>query len=138
MKKNLAILAGVVIVILSYYCYQRLYGKPTIEQLMALAAHEVNKTCPSMVDNATRLDSAVAQLQEKIFRYNYTINMERKDIDTGFVRKKIEPGIVQNVKTNPDMQTFRENKVTIAYNYNDKNGEYIMSIFVTPDEYVVK
>jgi hypothetical protein len=33
------------------------------------------------------------------------------------------------------MKDYKENKVTMAYNYRDKNGKFILKINVTPEKY---
>jgi len=45
---------------------------------------------------------------------------------------------INNVKTNPDLKIYRDNKVTMAYNYKDKNGIFVLKISVTPGLYAEK
>jgi hypothetical protein len=89
-----------------------------------------------MVDQDTRLDNAVA-LPGNVFQYNYTlVNLEKSEVNIDTVKKYIEPGIINNVKTSPDLKAYRDNKVTMAYYYKDKNGVFVLKISVTPDMYV--
>ena len=102
---------------------------------MTQEASDLNKSCPIMVDKYTRLDNAVA-LPYNVFQYNYTLVANEKvglNIDT--VRKYIEPGIINNVKTNPEMKIFRDLGTTIEYKYCDKNGVFVLIISVTPNMY---
>lgn len=88
-----------------------------------------------MVDQDTRLDNTVA-LPDNAFQYNYTlVNLTKQDIDIKDFENYMVPQITNNVKTNPDLQVFRDNKVTMKYSYKDKNGEYITQISVSPNEY---
>ena len=48
---------------------------------------------------------------------------------------ELEPFITNSVKTNPDLQVYRDNKVTMAYYYQDMDSEFLTKIVVTPDEY---
>jgi hypothetical protein len=50
-------------------------------------------------------------------------------------KKNIESLIINTVKTNPDMAFFREKEVTMKYYYKDKNGNYLFSITVVPEQY---
>ncbi len=88
-----------------------------------------------MVDKETRLDNAVA-LPNNILQYNYSlINYDKSQVNEAILRKAITPGLVNNVRTNPALKLYRENKTTLAYNYRDKNGNFILLISVTPDLY---
>ncbi len=88
-----------------------------------------------MVDKETRLDNAIA-LPNNIFQYNYTlINIDKSQIDEATVKNAMTPGLINNVKTNPELRLYREHKTTLAYNYRDKNGSFILKISVTPDLY---
>lgn len=88
-----------------------------------------------MVDQNTRLDN-VAAFPNNIFQYNYTlVNLEKSEVNIDTVKKYLEPNIINNVKTNPDLKPYRDNKVTMAYNYRDKNGVFVLKIEVTPEMY---
>ncbi len=91
--------------------------------------------CPIMVDQETRLDNAIA-LPENSLQYNYTlVNIESTEVNPDTVKKYIEPGIINLVKSSPDMKIYRDNKTTIIYNYRDKNGVFILKLVVTPEMY---
>ena len=135
-KKTIGTVVGIVVFGLSYFAAQQLFFKPvSFDEAMMEAASELNKTCPIMVDQDTRLDNAVA-LSENIFQYNYTlINLNKSEVNIDTVKKYVEPGLINNVKTNPDLKAFRDNKITMVYYYKDKNGEFVLKISVTPDMY---
>jgi hypothetical protein len=135
-KKTIGTVVGIVVFGLSYFAAQQLFFKPvSFDKAMMEAASQLNKTCPIMVDQDTRLDNAVA-LPNNIFQYNYTlVNLNKSEVNIDTVKKYVEPGLINNVKTNPDLKAFRDNKVTMAYSYKDKNGEFVLKISVTPDMY---
>jgi hypothetical protein len=88
-----------------------------------------------MIDSDTRLDSAMA-LPEKVFQYHYTfVNLAKSELEIDTVRKYMEPGLIDNVKTNPDLKIYRDNEVTMAYHYQDKDGVFLLKISVTPEQY---
>ena len=135
LKKTFGVIVGVITFGLAYFGAQQMFKAPSFDKAMMEAASELNKTCPIMVDQDTRLDNAVA-LPGNIFQYNYTlVNYEKSEVNIDTVKKYIEPGLINSVKTNPDLEIQRMNKVTMAYNYRDKNGVFVLKISVTPDLY---
>jgi hypothetical protein len=127
---------GIVVGVVAYFLVKQFLFPPvTFDKAMMEAASELNKSCPITVDAETRLDNAVA-LPDNIFQYNYTlINYAREELDIEVVKSNIQPGIINNVKTNPDLSAYREHKVTIAYYYKDKNSDFLFKILVGPDLY---
>ncbi len=112
-----------------------LFRKPAFDKALAETASEINKSCPIMIDNATRLDNVIA-LPDDVFQYNYTlISMTKDSINIDDFKEYLEPKITNFVKTNPDMQTMRDNKVTVNYYYQDKAGVYLFTISVKPGQY---
>ena len=112
-----------------------LFKKPVFDKVMMEAASEINKTCPVMVDNATRLDNSIA-LPNNVFQYNYTLLSTVQDsIDIDGLRNYLEPRIVNDVKTNPGMKFIRDRKVTVNYSYKDKTGVSLFTISVKPNQY---
>ena len=114
------------------------FKEATFDKAMMAAASQVNESCPIMIDSETRLDNAIA-LPNKVFQYNYTlINYSKQDLNLEEVKEQIEPGIVNFVKTNPDMKIQRDFKSTIKYAYKDKDGIHLFTIEVSPEMYKEK
>jgi hypothetical protein len=134
--KNIQTIVGMITGGLALVLVQHFFFKaPTYDQAMMKAASEINKSCPMMVDQETRLDNAVA-LPENIFQYNYTlVNIEKATTDISQIENYLRPILINGVKTNPDMKINRDNKTTMGYYYKDKNGEFLLKILVTPDLY---
>jgi hypothetical protein len=133
---NTKIILGLVIgFTIMFFISQSFYKKPTVDKLMMQAASELNKSCPFMVDNETRLDNSIS-LVGNIFQYNYTlINREKDKIDIPLVKRLSEPDKINIVKTSPIMKIMRDNKVIVNYHYRDKNGYYLFTISVKPEDY---
>lgn len=111
------------------------FRKPAFDKALMKTANEINKSCPIMVDNATRLDNAVA-LPDNVFQYNYTListNIDSVNVDD--VKNYLEPTITNFVKTSPDMKEMRDNNVTVNYSYKDKAGVFLFTISVKPEQY---
>jgi len=118
----------------AYFLVEQL-RTPNLDKVMMKTASMINESCPIMVDSETRLDNAIA-LPSMVFQYNYTlVNMEKETVDTIMLKNYLEPNIINFVRTNPDMKFQRDNKVTINYYYKDKNGNYLFTISVTPEQY---
>ena len=136
MKKVIVIIVGIVVFALAYYAVQQIFFKEfSFNKVMIEAANQLNESCPIIVDQDTRLDNAVV-LPGNIFQYNYTmINSVKNEINIPELENYLEPLLINNVKTNPDFQIYRDNKVTMTYYYKDKYGEAVMKISITPDKY---
>lgn len=135
-KKLLGLVFGIIAFAVAYWGVQQIFfSPPSINKMMMQEASEINKTCPIMVDQYTRLDNVLAS-PPKSFQYNYTlVNLTKSDVNLDTIKKYVEPAILNNVRTNPDMKTLRKNKVTMIYYYKDKNGNFVYKYTVTPDMY---
>ncbi len=112
-----------------------LFRKPAFDKALMEAASELNKSCPIMIDNATRLDNAIA-MPGNVFQYNHTlISMAKDSTNIDELKDYLEPTITNFVKTNPDMQTMRDHDVTVNYYYKDMQGVYLFTISVKPEQY---
>jgi ribosomal protein L40E len=135
-KQLLGSIVGMVAFALAYFAVQqRFFKPPSYDKIMMLEASELNKTCPIMVDQFTRLDNAVA-LPNKTFQYNYTlIGIDKSQLNPDTLKKYMEPGILNNIKTNPDLKMQREHKTTMIYYYKDEKGVFVHKFIITPDMY---
>ena len=91
-----------------------------------------------MVDAITRLDNT-HPLPGNAFQYNYTILDLTKDdiLDIELVKENVQFSLITNLKTSPDMETFRKNRVTLVYKYNGVNNEFLFRIVLSPADYSV-
>lgn len=135
-KLNFKTIIGLVVGLsIAILVQQYFFKPPSFDKQMMSVASELNKTCPIMVDAETQLDNAVA-LPDKTFQYNYTlINMDKDSIDIVRLEEYLKPVILNTIKTNPDLKSFRDNNVTMSYNYKDKNSNHILKLTFTPEQY---
>ena len=135
-KKIIGMIVGAAAFLIAYFAVQQvLFKPPTFDKQMMQIASELNKSCPIMVDAETQLDNAVA-LPDNTFQYNYTlVSMEGATLDISELENYLQPIILNNIKTNPDLKTFRDNDVIMAYNYKDKNGEHLFKLTFKPENY---
>ena len=134
-QKTIKTLVGLVIGLGVMLIVQQVIFKPSIDRIMLDVAVEINKSCPMMVDDETRLDNVVA-MPGNIFQYNYTlIHIEEATADIDELTSYLQSSITTDIKTNPDLQIYRDNHITMAYNYRDKNGKSLAVISVAPEDY---
>jgi len=98
-------------------------------------SEQLNRNCPAMIDQDTRLDNTMVMVNNT-FQLNLTlINVDKQTANTNEIRQYIEPSIVEYVRTNTDLSVLRENRTAICFFYRDKNGNYLFSITVKPEQY---
>ncbi len=120
--------------IIMFFVSQSIF-KPSIDKQLAEVANEMNKTCPMNVDEYTILKNVIA-LPNKTLQYNYNlIGITKAEVNLDTVKKYVFPRVLQNVKSNPGMKLFRDNKVTLNYYYSDKNGVFVTKYIVKPEMY---
>ena len=140
MSKNVKTIVFTVIGLLigyvgSQFLIDTIFKKPNIEEILVQAAQEMNKSCPIILDQDTRLDTKLGG-PGKNFSYFYTlVNYSKEEINQDTLISYLKPNIINNVKTHPQMAIFRENDITMNYNYKDKDGVFLFIISVTPEEY---
>ena len=112
-----------------------IFTPPSFDEQLMKAAEEINKNCPFMVDQDTRLDNAIAG-PGKLFIYNYTlINWVEEELNKDELKEYIRPILINNMITSEDMRSFRENRVSLKYNYKDKLGVHLFSVTIDPSDY---
>jgi len=136
MKKILSYSTAIIAGIIIYQLIIHLVLKPpTIESQLMKESAELNKNCPLMIDNNTRLDNTIGG-PGKFFVYNYTlIHHTAAELNIVELKQNMVPVLTNTIKTSEDMQIFRREKVTLKYNYRDKQGVFLFSITISPDEY---
>lgn len=125
---------GAIAFALAFYGVQQLF-KPDLEKELKKVAKEINSQSPMQVDQLTRLDSASSKGGTNLIYYYTLLQTENSEVNLDTVNKYIRSGIIENVKTHPDLKVFRDNNITLDYNYYDRNGDFVTEISVTPEMY---
>ena len=111
------------------------YSNIDFDDVLRIAAEKTNERCPMMVDKNTRMDN-VAALSNKTVLYNYTlINNLVDDFTDEYLENEFGPILIDQVRTNPLLSSWRENNVTFLYHYRDKNGVSIKQYTIKPEMY---
>ncbi len=91
---------------------------------LTLAAAELNKKTPMLIDEETRLDSAATF--GNTFIYNYTmVKYSADQLDVKLFDKIIHENVIATICTNPGLKAFIDLEVIMVYRYLGKNGNYI-------------
>lgn len=102
---------------------------------LATATAKLNKGCPEMVDEDTRLDS-VFLTQEGHLSYNYTlIKQDKSSINETALTAYLIPLILDNVHFNRDLKMHRDSSIIMDFNYRDRDGELITEFSLGPEKY---
>jgi len=110
-------------------------SEETFSEFLHKISMEINKKCPMVVDKDTRLDNTNV-LSNNTIQYNYTmVNLEKENVDVKVLEENFTPILLENVKTNPSLKTFRDKNVTLSYYYKDKNGNFLLNYKATPELY---
>jgi len=133
-----AVIGFAVIAIVSVLLKLFVFNTPAFDKAILKAVSELNKSCPIMVDQQTRLDNAIA-LPDKVLQYNYTlVNWYKDSIDLEAFEQYMKPMLISLVKTSPNLKIYRDHNATLSYSYKDKNGVFVDVIPITPDLYKEK
>jgi hypothetical protein len=87
----------------------------------------VNKSLPIMVDDETRLDSALAVGMQMHFKYTM-VNTELDNIDVNIFRNTITSNLIKGQKSDKNALFMLRTGVIYYFNYFDKNGLLITQI----------
>jgi hypothetical protein len=98
-------------------------------------ATALNKKCPVMVDNITRLDSASIP-NDTTFQYNYTLSISKEDsiYKQESTKQLIKSNAQKNLDANPDMKYLRDNFVSLKYSYKDRNDKQLFDFTIKSEK----
>jgi hypothetical protein len=135
-KKRLTVLviSGIVALSLCLFFYFNSKDPNANVEITELVA-KYNKNCPLVIQEGIRLDS-VNLPEEKVVEYNLTlVNVEKATAEVEVIKENIEKSLVSTASSNPGLKTFRDNKFTIVYRYNDTKKAYLFEVTITPKQY---
>ena len=134
---NLALLGFSLMLLLQAACTGNpnpVESLPWIPKDLASTAEQMNSKCPEMVDPESRLDSVIL-LQETLSFYYTLPSKDKTGVGANAFRAFLMPGIIDNIRTNPRMEMFRDSSITMTFNYRDRSGELITEFSVEPELY---
>ena len=123
----------VVFFALAFFGTKFLFRKDIGDELQKVST-EMNKTLPMKVDDDTRLDNTQF-IAPRTIQYNYTVvalDSDSMTMDLDGLKKFAMEQTQKQLDTAPEMKLFRENDVTMKYNYKDKKGKYLLDFSISP------
>lgn len=108
-------------------------GEKTASSMLINASKEMNRTLPKMLDSATRLDSS--SVKGMTLTYHYTLIKlleENPEIDLEAVKLDMKDKAQNNLDTNPLMNDYRVNNISLHYNFNDEKNKKVFEYTVKP------
>jgi hypothetical protein len=133
MKTKKFILITFILTIFALTPFSQALGQSN--EKLVKSINSLNESCPIMIDQDTRLDN-IKILNDTVVQYNYTlINHNKNDLNLDNIKKVWVPNLINRAKVSPDLKKYRENRITLSYNYSDKNGKHIINVTVTPKMY---
>ncbi|NDV57370.1 hypothetical protein [Bacteroides sp. 519] len=134
-KKKNGIAAVIIGVILSYLL-STFFFKTSVEEKLAKWATNINKTCPTMVDEFTQIDSVAVPKGSRTIKYYYSIsNIDEENLDLDIAYTEMREVLLNGIKTSSELKILKDNDVTFDYLYFNKNREKLMEISISPAEY---
>lgn len=135
-KIGISSLAGLVVILITFLLINHfVISNAGFEKELIQMAKDINQNCPFVLDEDTRLDNVTGG-PGHVMTYNYTIlNYSKSEINTDDLESYLKPQLVQTIESDEDMKVFRDHEVTLIYQYMDKNGAFVLSVKVTPDDY---
>ena len=88
-----------------------------------------------MVDPESRLDSVLLSNRDHLTYYYTLTERDKLDINPAAFKAYLLPGIIDNIRSNPELRMHRDSSVTVVFNYLDRNGELITEFSVGPERY---
>ncbi|HEV2691688.1 MAG TPA: hypothetical protein VG347_02215 [Verrucomicrobiae bacterium] len=111
------------------------HGQTPLDARLARVAANINEKLPMMADADTRLDKVTAGPGAQL-TYLFTLpNQEKSAIDPTAFENALRTNLINNYKTNSQMEEMRAAKVSLKYQYKDKSGELFSQIVVTPKDF---
>jgi hypothetical protein len=108
-----------------------------IYSLLQESSVTMNKKCPMMVDDITRLD-CVKSYEPKTIEYKYTLLAAKCDYteeQITSIKNNMEKSLIDNVKNKSVMVILTDNDVTFIYSYKDKFGDPFFTVKIYPYQY---
>lgn len=127
--------------------YNRAVKKPVTLDPAFLDDDNIKKVLQEIVDK-TRLqlplfteESGISMIDCRTFdkTLEYTCKLLNEDgsrFDTIYFKTTGVPAAIQSLKDNPEMRAFAQQGVYISNIYLDKDGKYLCTITISPEEYL--
>lgn len=102
-------------------------------EMLINVSNEMNRTLPKMLDDVTRLDSTTVNEMTLTYHYTLTKLLEKNpEIDLEAVKLEMKAKAQDNLDTNPVMNDYRVNNISLHYTFNDAENNKVFEYTVQP------
>ncbi len=140
-EENNAIKAAIrsfVIAVLTLLTFTTTGCSAHFNETLQKTADDLNAQRPMQIDSETQLDNVLIPLENHI-SYTYTlINYGTGDLDASQItdlESTMNDQLIQQVRSQDNMKTLRDHDVVFEYQYNNKDGGTLFTLYITPDDY---
>ncbi len=102
---------------------------------LASATELINERCPEMVDPESRLDSVLLSREGDVYFYYTLPSRKSSAINPSSFTAFLLPGIIENLRYNPDLRMHRDSSLTFIFNYTGSGGKLVTEFVVGPERY---
>ncbi len=102
---------------------------------LASATELINERCPEMVDPESRLDSVLLSKEGDVYFYYTLPNRKSSAINPSSFTAFLLPGIIENLRYNPDLRMHRDSSLSFIFNYTGSGGKLVTEFEVGPERY---
>ena len=128
---------AVTAVVIGIVIQQFLHSKNAVAQDLKNTSDSVNKYCPVWIDSITRFDNTTV-LPGNTFQYNYSLKLDTALYAVADLKAALEKTLMEQIRSDSSFEAFRENKVTLAFNYTDEQGHFLFREEFRPEQYLKK
>ena len=138
-KRNRAISVSVGIIVAALVSHQFATNTGYSDKALIAEARQTNEwlkkhPAEAEVKDILRIDSFSVP-ESKVFVEHITAYVTKDEANNDTIKKYINPGLLNNIKTNPQLKVARKYGITFVHLFNDINGEVFYTYTVTPDMY---
>lgn len=113
--------------------YHKSQGFDT-DKVLSIISDSINKLCPMNVDSITTAVNTYA-LPNKIFQYNYSVNIDTTKYNMGMAKGNLEKYLLNSLRTNPSYDKMKTFNATFIYSYSTNDGNFLFKFTYPPEKY---
>lgn len=110
----------------------RVKAAADVQKVIRLISDELNTRLPMRVDSETILLTSLPYTDNSLLYRYKMVNMTADQFEDGRITEKLKPPAVATYKT--AMPTLMKLGVKLVYHYTDKDGNFIESFTVGPED----
>ena len=107
----------------------------SVSNELATMTEAINKKCPLIVDNMTRLDNSTATSNKQLHLTYTLINNHGANVDTIVLKQNLSTSFIRKLKSDPMFKNFKHHGVSVLASYYDSAGVYVCSVMIHPNQF---